>query len=438
MKQKSKKLGKRGAIAWLAILCVVIALASVLTFVQFDYGDDGIKHYKSVVGAIKLGIDLKGGVYVVMQPKTADMTEEEIDKIDINGIIEILRSRLDAKGYVEATIVRQGTNGIRVEIPDVDNPEEVFNIIGKQAVLEFRRPDDSVIFTGKNIGNAYATMESQTSTNYAVAVEIDKTAQKAFAKATGELVNQSIGIYLDNEMISNPSVQTAIDSDSFIITGMGTGADGYQRALDTALLLRSGSLPVEFEQIEPRTLSSQLGQDAINVGLYAGGLGVLAVLIFMAVFYRGFGLCADLALVVFVVLLLFLMSQLPWVQLTLPGIAGIILSIGMAVDANVIIFERIRDEYLVGKSLRASVKSGFQRALTAIIDSNVTAILSGVIMWLLGTGSIQGFAVTLVIGIVVSFFTCITVTRTLIYLFLAINERSEKFYGVKREEAVNE
>lgn len=446
MKQNTKKMGRKKAVVLLVILCVLIALTSILTFVPFNYGEDGIMKYNSVAGAIKLGIDLKGGVYVVMQPKTTGLSEEETNEVykklfdNMEGIITILRNRLTNKGYSEATVVAQQEIGsarqkIRIEIPDVSDPEEVFSIIGQQGVLEFRN-GSKVIFTGDNIKSAYPMYEDNDANKPAVGVTIDKIAQKAFAKATEELAASSgkIGIYLDDQMISEPSVSKLIDSSSFIITGM----ESYETAKDRAMLIQSGSLGIEFEQIEPRTLSSQLGQDAINMGLLAGAIGLGLVLLFMAIYYRGFGLCADLALLVFIVLFMLLLSQLPWVQLTLPGIAGIILSIGMAVDANVIIFESIKDEYKMGKTLRAAVKSGFQRATMAIVDSNATTLIISAILWLLGTGSIQGFAVTLFIGILVSFFTCMVVTRLFINIFLSLNESGEKFYGIKKEEAAHE
>ncbi len=439
MKESRKRMSKGKAITVLVILCVLIAAASVLTFLPFDYGEDGIYRYKSVAGAISLGIDLKGGVYVVMQPDTAEMTDEEISALSdstIEGVINIIRSRLAGKGYTEATVVRQtdlsGVPKIRVEIPDVDNPEDVFDIIGRSAVLEFRRPDGTIIFTGSGIEDAY--LASDQDNQPAVGVTLKSAAQKAFAEATEQLVGQAISIYLDDELLSSPNVQSTITDKRFIITGSASWED----ANDTAMLIKSGSLPIKFAQIEPRTLSSQLGQDAIDMGLIAGAIGIGLVFLFMGIYYKGFGLCANLALIVFIVLLLFLMSQLPWVQLTLPGIAGVVLSIGMAVDANVIIFERIRDEYRSGKTLRASIDTGFKRAMAAIFDSNLTQIISAVVLYFLGSGAIQGFAITVFIGVLVSFFTCLIVTNTFIRLFLAIKESGDRFYGIKRGEEVYE
>ena len=211
-----------------------------------------------------------------------------------------------------------------------------------------------------------------------------------------------------------------------------------QDAIDTAMLLQSGSLPVEFEAIQPNTISATLGQDAINAGLLAGVIGLVLIMLFMGIYYRGMGIVADIALLIYVLLLLFLMSQLPWVQLTLPGIAGVILSIGMAVDANVIIFERIKDEYKNGITFRGSVQAGFKRATAAIVDANVTTLIASIVLWLLGTGPVQGFAITLFLGIIISMFTALVVTRLLMKLFLPLNDSSEKFYGLKRGEAVNE
>ncbi len=452
MKKKKNKASRKRSIVILSLLMVVILVAGFFTFGNFWYGgkndEDKIHHYVGVIGAIKLGIDLKGGVYVVMQPKvTADNQEEVMQNLrdslnSDSGILAILQSRLSAKGYTEATVVQQtdlsGNINIRIEIPDVDDTSEVFDIIGSQAKLEFVGPDDGgdyagkVILTGENVVNAYPTRDE--SGNWAVGLELDDEGAEAFSAATSALTGKVITITLDGETISSPTVNQQITGNNAIITGM----EDQQQAMDLAMLLQSGSLPVEFETIQPNTISATLGQDAINAGLLAGIIGLVLVMLFMGIYYRGLGIAADLALLIYVLLLLFLMSQLPWVQLTLPGIAGVILSIGMAVDANVIIFERIRDEYKSGITFRGSVQAGFKRATAAIVDANITTLIASIVLWLLGTGPVQGFAITLFLGILISMFTALVVTRLLIKLFLPLNDSSEKFYGLKREEAVNE
>lgn len=452
MKKKKNKASRKRSVVILSLLMALILVAGFFTFGNFWYGgkdeDDKIYHYVGVIGAIKLGIDLKGGVYVVMQPKvTADNQEEVMQNLrdslnSDNGILAILQNRLTSKGYTEATVVQQtdlsGNISIRIEIPDVDDPEEVFDIIGSQAKLEFIGPDDGgdyagkVIITGENIVSAYPTRDD--SGNWAVGLKLDTEGAEAFSAATGSLTGKSISIYLDGEVISSPTVNQQITGGNAIITGMSDQQD----AIDTAMLLQSGSLPVEFETIQPNTISATLGQDAINAGLLAGVIGLIAVMLFMGIYYRGLGIVADIGLLIYVLLLLFLMSQLPWVQLTLPGIAGVLLSIGMAVDANVIIFERIKDEYKSGITFRGSVQAGFKRATAAIVDANITTLIASIVLWLLGTGPVQGFAITLFLGIIISMFTALVVCRLLLKLFLPLNDSSEKFYGLKREEAVNE
>lgn len=468
MKNKVSKSRKPGAIVTLTILCLLIAFCGVFTFVSFSYGDNDYKEYVSVVGAIKLGIDLKGGVYVVMEPsytkmvKDSDgnssevaMTEEEIAETDatldesMDAIVLALTNRLTAKGYTEATVQQQisidGKKKIRIEIPDVDDPSEALEIIGQQATLEFYSALEptKVVMTGENIEKAFVTYDTETS-SYVVAITVDDAGKKAFQKATAALVNSSlsaeekvISIELDGEVISAPTVSTTINQNNMQITGNWTGEEGFEYAQNLAMLLTSGSLPVRFAAVEPRTMSATLGENALQMSLLAGAIGLALVMVFMAIYYKGLGVVADIALLIYIILLLFLMSQIPLVQLTLPGIAGIILSIGMAVDANVVIFERIRDEAKKGKSAPKAVQDGFKRATAAIVDANITTIIAAVVLFFLGTGTIQGFATTLFLGIVVSMFTALLVTRWLIQLFLKINDTNKKFYGLKEGEEIN-
>ena len=433
MKKRGKSSRKKSIIL-LSIISVLLVFSLVFTFLPFSYGEDGIKEYKSVVGIIKKGIDISGGVYVVMTPiaptdeaKLAEYNDNLSANID--GTIKILESRLASKGYTEATVVKQSSLGnysIRIEIPNVDNAEAAFNIIGKAANLEFRDENDKVLMEGKYVTKAFVRRDEIG--NYAVGLTLSDEGNKIFAKATADNKDKAIHIYVDDELISSPTVNAVIYENPTI-----TGNFTYESAADFAMQLNSGALSLNFETLEPRVMSATLGANALRTSLIAGIIGICLVLAFMGYMYRGMGIASNIALLIYIVILFFLMSQLPWVQLTLPGIAGIILSIGMAVDANVIIFERIKDEYAEGKSLHSSINAGFRRAMVAIIDSNITTIIAAIVLWILGTGAVQGFAITLFLGIIVSMFSCLVVSRFLLKLLVPLNSRP-KFYNLKREE----
>ena len=240
-------------------------------------------------------------------------------------------------------------------------------------------------------------------------------------------------IYINGEKYTQVSVNSVISDGNAIISSGKEGGYTFDEASDFATRLQAGAFQVELSVGEVRNISPTLGDDAVRVALIAGAVGVGLIFIFMAVMYRGLGLAADIALAVYILLLVWFCSVLPWVQLTLPGIAGILLSIGMAVDANIIIFERIRDEYRHSmKSIPSSVKAGFKRSFAAILDGNVTTIIGAVVLWIIGSASIVGFAVTLFIGIILSMFTALVITRLLLKAFMPLNSTSEKFYGLRR------
>ena len=433
MKQK-KKASRGKSIFGLVLIGLLIITASIFTFLTFQFGSVGQHTYKGVIGGIKLGIDLKGGVYNVMEVIPDDDMDNDVLVANIEGSMKIISDRLSAKGYTEATVQMQqsgGTYFIRVEVPDVDEPSELFDLIGKPAQLQFKS-GDNVIIKGSNVRRAYASYDSNGAP--CVQLELDAEGTKKFADFTSNNNGSTLDIVLDGETISSPTVETAITNGKPQITGSYT----WESATNFALQLQSGSLAVKFKDSEPGVISATLGVNAINAGLWAGVIGLCLVMIFMGVYYRGLGLAADVSLLIYILIVLFLMSQLPWVQLTLPGIAGVILGIGMAVDGNVIIFERIKDEYKIGKTPKAARLSGFRRASAAIWDANITTMIAAIVLWILGTGSIKGFAITLVISIVVSVFCSLVVTRGITKLFYNIGNRNVKFYGLKRDPEVLE
>lgn len=373
--------------------------------------------------AIKQGLDLKGGAYVIYEVEDSNKIED-LDK-KLSGAIGVLRNRLDDKGYTEAVIVKQGTNRIRVEIPDIEDPDSVLSLIGKTANLEFIGPEDDVILTGKDIKSAEPAYTD--TREPIVSLELNSAGADKFEEATEKYKGQVIRIVLDGVDISTPNVREKITGGRASIEGMA----GIDEAAELASLIRSGALPVPLKNVEIRSVGATLGANALDMSIKAGIIGVLLVFLFMLIFYRLPGLVADIALILYMVLVLFVLALVN-VQLTLPGIAGLILSIGMAVDANVIIFERLKDELKTGKTLRSSVDAAFSKAFSAILDGNITTLIAAVVLYSFGTGPIKGFAITLGVGIITSMFTAVFVTRLLLKLLMKMNLTGNlKMYGLR-------
>jgi preprotein translocase subunit SecD len=379
--------------------------------------------FEPVANAISLGLDLRGGVYAVYQAK--DTSVEDFDS-QLAGTISVLRNRLTAQGYTEATVTQQGSDRIRVEIPDVKDPGAILDIIGTPAKLEFVDPQGNVVIEGKDVKSAKLAQGGESGLAYVVAFELNDSGTEAFAKATAANIGQPIRILLDGEEISAPTVQSAITSGEGVIT-IG---DGNQReeATRLALLIQSGALPLDIEQLEVSAVSATLGVEALDRALTAGIIGVALVMLFMIIMYRLPGVVADMALAIYILIVFYALALVPGVQLTLPGIAGILLGIGMAVDANVIIFERFREELKAERSLESSVKRGFKNALSAIIDSNVTTIIASLVLMYFGTGPIRGFAITLLISVIASMITAVFITRFLLTRVVRLGIQNKALY----------
>ncbi|MFU0801152.1 MAG: protein translocase subunit SecD [Xylanivirga thermophila] len=401
-------------------LFVIILLIGLVGYIALNGMSIGIYDISPVTKEIKQGLDLKGGLYVIYEAKV-DPNEPNKDT-QIEGAMRVMRNRLDKENQNEATIAKQGNKWIRVEIPGVKDPREVANILSKPAVLKFIDSEGNEIIGGKDIKNAQPGYGE--GNQPVVMFELYKDGAKAFGEATKNNIGKTIKIELDGNVISAPTVQTAILGGSGQITGM----ENIEEAKKLANLIESGALPVELEQIEIRTIGATLGSDALTRSIKAGLIGTAVVLLFMLIYYRLPGLVADMALVLYILLVLIILSATQ-VTLTLPGIAGIILSVGMAVDANVIIFERIKEEMQVGKTIKSAVDSGFHKAFSAIFDSNITTIIAGIVLWIFGTGPIQGFAKTLIIGVLVSMLTAITFTKYVMHLVVGLNSSNKKLYG---------
>ncbi len=432
-------MNKKKSIVILCIVSVFIILMAVFAVLPTHQIGNSIYDYTGYARTIKLGLDMSGGVSAVF-----NVANDEHGDFDtrVSGTISSLQSLLVSKGYTEATVTK-GSSGdtttIRVEIPDVDDPEKVLDLIGRPASLYFTLEDlgneasntdleKKAFLNGReHLENAYVT----TSDNgqYAIGLKFNDKGAKKFGEITSANVGKKTYIYVGGQKIMEPSINAAITNGSAIITGNYT----YQSAYDYATKLQSGTFGVTLQLAEIRNISATLGENSIRTALIAGAVGVALIFIFMACVYRGLGIAADLSLCVYIVLLIWFCAVLPWVQLTLPGIAGILLSIGMAVDANVIIFERVKDEYKhSSKPISTCIKIGFKRSAGAIVDGQITTLIGAIVLWVLGSASIVGFAVTLFIGILLSLFCSLVVTRLILKAFMPLNSTSEKFYGLKR------
>ncbi|HWR40968.1 MAG TPA: protein translocase subunit SecD [Patescibacteria group bacterium] len=371
--------------------------------------------------SIKQGLDLQGGTHVVMQAE--DTPEAKVDEDAMQRVAKILERRVNELGLTEPIIQRQGDRRIIVELPGVKDPEKAIEMLGQTALLEFQDESGATVMTGKDLKDAKAQIDQ--SNQHLVALEFSDEGAKKFASLTMQNVGRKISILLDKKVLTSPTVQEAITGGKAVITG-NRSMDEAQRL---AILLRSGALPVKVEIMETRTVGPTLGQDSKDKSMQAFVIGIVAIVVFMLLFYRLSGLVANISLVLYVLLLLVAMKMLN-ATLTLPGIAGIILSMGMAVDANVLIFERFKEEYRSGKTLRAAMDAGFNRAFATILDSNVTTLLAAVVLFFLGAGPIKGFAITLGLGIILSMFTAITVTRFMLKMLMNANlVKSGKIFG---------
>lgn len=378
---------------------------------------------------IRQGLDLVGGSIITYEAQTETATDEEMQ-----SVTNVLRKRLDALGFSEATVTTQGEKKVRVEIPSIQDPKEAVETLGQTATLTFRDSDGNVVLEGTDVKSARAAFGevSQTSgTIHHVVLNLNESGVSKFATAT-QIASQKpsgsnyIAIMLDEEVISQPSVESTINSSECVISGGFTNAE---ETGELAALINSGNLPFSIEHVELRSVGPSLGEEALSTSLLAAAIGILLVMIFMAVLYKLPGLMADISLIFYIAIVAYIMSEFR-VNLSLPGIAGLILSVGMAVDANVIIFARMKEELSLGKTIRAAVDSGFKRAFIAIIDSNVTTLIAAVVLFFFGTGPIQGFAITLGIGTVVSMFTAIFITKFLLKQMVALRIKNLKFYGV--------
>ena len=427
MKSNKKRGGRTGSIVALCIVLVLTVVLGVLGAAGWSIPPKGLYRVmpwlpntdaEAWPQVLPLGLDLRGGMYVEYSAKAPEGTEANFEEL-MNGTMSIIQQRLADKGFTEANVQQIGGDGIRVEIPDVQD-DTVLDLIGAAAKLEFRDPQGNVFMPGDMVKTAtyyYAEGDHQ------VAFTLTDEGTKVFGDMTSKSIGQRIAIYLDGEELISPTVESAITNGSGVINGMGTA----ERATTIAAKIQSGALPLELTQQKVDKVSATLGRDAVSTSVKAAIIGILLVMALMIVRYRLNGVVASWALSIYVIVLFMLIAILH-IQLTLPGLAGVVLGIGMAVDANVIIFERFNEEIRAGKKVKIAVRTGFKNAMSAILDSNVTTLIAGVVLLVYGTGSIQGFARTLLLGVVVSMFSAIMVTRFLMNWFVNAGCVKESLY----------
>ncbi len=396
----------------------------------------GVSGFKPLTGVMRLGLDLSGGVHVLMQAQ--DTPEHTVTSEDMAALEGVMRERVDQLGITEPLIQREGSDRLIIELAGYDDPEEAISIIGKTAQLEFRTAEGELVLSGKDLQDAKAIIDQQ-SQESKITLKFNAEGTKKFADKTQELVNnypardprRHIAIYLDEQLLTDPHVNEPIPTGEAVISG---GFATYEDAASLAALLRGGALPVPVEIIEYQTVGPTLGADSLDKSKVAIIVGLALIALFMLFFYYLPGLMASLSLIIYSLIVLLILWLLK-ATLTLPGIAGLLLSVGMAVDANIIIYERIKEELRAGKTLRAAIEAGFKRAFVTIFDANTTTVLAAAVLYFLGSGNVRGFAVTLTIGIIASMFTAITLTRFLLRLVTAVPVFQKLwFYGVKQDQ----
>ena len=413
---------KKKSIITLCFVTIAAILLNIVAFYGFNIA--GI-HYggmfnedENVYGGIKKGIDLAGGSVLTFQAKDVSPTDAQMNTVET-----IFETRLNAAGYTEARISKGEDGKITVEIPEVTDTDEAKNLLGSVAKLTFVDADGNVILEGSDVADAnyqYGQVSKTSNSEPYVQVQFNSEARQAFADATAKAASAGdgknyIAIMLDNTVVSSPRVSEKIDSDSCVISG----SFSVEEAQMLANQIKSGQLPFELEVISTQTVGAELGDNALSNSILAAAIGILLIMIFMVIMYRIPGLIADIALLIYVGLIGLAMGLFR-INLSLPGIAGIVLSIGMAVDANCIIFERLKEEMHIGKTIKASVDAGFNKAFSAIIDANVTTIITCVVLYISGINTVIGFATTLGIGVILSMFTAIIVTRFLMKQLVGI------------------
>lgn len=370
---------------------------------------------------IRLGLDLAGGSVVTFQAQTED-TGDDLD-YGMESVLTVMRDRLDGQGLTEALCYKTGNDMVTIEIPDIDDPNEAIANFMQTAKLQFKDSKGKVVLEGEHVDQASVWYDEKGEIVVQLKLTSDGAARFSTATKTAAATKDYIAIVIDGVTISKPTVQEQITDGMAVISGNFTA----ESASALANNINAGAFRYELVPVEQRTVGATLGENSLSSSLIAGAIGVLLVIIFMCIYYKLPGVMASITLVAYIGIF-GLVLNLTQANLTLAGIAGIFLSIGMAVDANVVIFERMKEEIDAGKSAKAAIKGGFKRAFSAILDSNVTTVIACAVLYFLGSGTIKGFATTLFIGIVISLFTALVITRALLYLCVGMGANEPKTY----------
>ncbi|SCP97130.1 protein translocase subunit SecD [Anaerobium acetethylicum] len=409
---------KSRGIIIIILTVLIIAGLSFMEAVGFGSGKTGN------IREINLGLDLAGGVSI-----TYEASKENPTEVEMSDTIYKLQKRVE--GYsTESEVYQEGSNRINVDIPGVSDANTILEELGKPGSIEFQTEDGTTVLSGTDIADAQAatTQDDMGNKQYVVELTFTDEAAATFAQITADNIGKTLAIVYDEAVISAPTVKSAIEGGKAYIDGMSS----YEEAEQLASAIRIGSLKLELTELRSNVVGAKLGQEAISTSLKAGAIGLVLIIIFMTVFYLLPGFVSGIALTLYLALTLAMLNLFD-ITLTLPGIAGIVLSLGMAVDANVIIFARIREELTAGKTVKSAMKLGFHKALSAIIDGNVTTLIAAVVLGIKGTGTVKGFAMTLGLGVVLSMFTALFVTKALLNAFYALGFTDPKFYGRQKE-----
>ena len=423
---------KRNSVLTLIVFVVVLALGTYTTVQGLG------KHHIGKAENIILGLDLAGGVSITYEIEEDNPTEQEI-----NDTVDRLQQRADTYS-TDSNVYKEGSNRISIEIPGVTDANEILEDMGKPGALEFLDEDNyakfaageeyEVVLSGSDIKNAGASIDnSGTVKEYVVELAFNDEGTKKFAEATAANIGKPIYIIYDGEVVSYPTVQSAITGGSAVINGMKDDEEAER----LAQTIRIGALPLTLKELRSNVVGATLGKDALSTSLKAGAIGMAIVAVIMIAVYLLPGVVSVFALIAYVVLTLLCLNGLN-ASLTLPGLAGIVLSIGMAVDANVIIFTRIKEEIGAGATVKSAIDAGFNKALSATLDSNITTLIASVVLYIMGTGTIKGFALTLGIGIVLSMFTALFVTKNLLKAVYTLGLKNPKLYGSKKDSKVQD
>ncbi|AGK97192.1 protein translocase subunit SecD [Clostridium pasteurianum] len=410
---------KKKSTVYFVLSIVVIAVLAYLGAFGYVGSTYEIKPFSKTINR---GLDLQGGVSVVEQ-----ITDKNVSNATMQRTIQLLSLRVNKMGVSETNVAKEGADKIRIDVPGKITPDEVLNTIGKTGQLKFVGPDNSTILTGSDVKSASVGTDPQTNKPL-INLQLSDSGTKKFADATQKYLGQAISIYMDDQQITSPTVDTVISDGKAQISGNYT----IDTAKQQADIISAGALPVTLKAVQVQTVSATLGSTALPMSVRAGLVGIAIVLSLMFIWFRRPGIMADIALILYVFLVLLVFSGVG-ATLTLSGIAGFLLTVGMAVDANVLIFARIKEELRTGKSIKSSTKAGFQNAMSSIVDSNINTIIAGLVLYFVGSGPVKGFALTLIIGVLVSLFTALFVTKHLLNWSIDIGLISKpKHFGVKR------